>query len=236
MKNLVKMTRSAYSTARANRTLVTPNVALISDENNKVEYLPMNPASDIGIASWEGGVRKYYSLDEWNALATKPTALGVYVFTEQSQFIIHGTVGSALRWSNNENVEVPCVVTESNSDNAILDFAGKSNSQAMLDAVSGGTIEDAPVFTWASGLTFVDGSVPYVPAAGELELIRLNVEGINDCRAALNQDSLVFDGKNIWSSTQSSNRFAFAWVSNEWSSRFGNGKATGCGGIAVCAI
>lgn len=231
------MTRSAYSTARSNRTLVCPNVALITDENNKVEYLKANPTSDIGIASWEGGVRKFYSLDEWNALETKPTAIGVYVFTECAQFIIHGTfVASGKAWSNNMTVEVPGVVTEIDKNDAILDFAGKSNSQAMLDAVSGGTIGDAPVFTWASGLTFVDGSVPYVPAAGELELIRLNVEDINSCRAALNQDLLVFNGNTIWSSTQQSSRLAFACLNNSWASSFGNGKASYCGGIAVCAI
>ena len=231
------MTRSAYSTARSNRTLVCPNVALITDENNKVEYLKANPISDIGIASWEGGVRKFYSLDEWNALETKPTAIGVYVFTDQAQFVIHGTfVASGKAWSNTKTVEVPGVVTEITSANAILDFAGKSNSQAMLDAVSGGTIVDAPVFTWASGLTFVDGSVPYVPAAGELELIRLNVEDINGCRAALNQDSLDFNGKMIWSSTQQSSTLAFAWTGSGWNFSFGNGKASNCGGIAVCAI
>ena len=232
MNNLVKMTRSAYSTAKANRTLITPNVALITDEN-KVEYLPVNPTSDIGIAAYDGGVRKYYSLDEWNALATKPTALGVYVFTEQSQFIIHGTLNTSVKWSNNNTVAVPDVVTTTQNAAALLDFAGAANTQAVLDAVTGGVIEDAPLFTWARGLSFADGSTPYIPAAGELELIRLNLTDINACRATLGQDPIVFEGRNIWSSTQFAAGRAWLWASSAW---FSGGKASPFSGVAVCAL
>lgn len=232
MNNLVKMTRSAYATAKANRTLVTPNVALITDEN-KVEYLPVNPTSDIGIAAYDGGVRKYYSLDEWNALATKPTALGVYVFTEQSQFIIHGTLNTSVKWSNNTTVAVPDVVTTTQNAAALLDFAGAANTQAVLDAVTGGVIEDAPLFTWARGLSFADGSTPYIPAAGELELIRLNLTEINACRAALGQDPIVFEGRNVWSSTQYNAGNAWSWNSSSWRT---NLKSYPFFGVAVCAL
>lgn len=232
MNNLVKMTRSAYITAKSNRTLITPNVALITDEN-KVEYLPVNPTSDIGIAAYDGGVRKYYSLDEWNALATKPTALGVYVFTEQSQFIIHGTLNTSVKWSNNTTVAVPDVVTTTSNAAALLDFAGAANTQAVLDAVTGGVIEDAPLFTWARGLSFADGSTPYIPAAGELELIRLNLTEINACRAALGQDPIVFEGRNVWSSTQYNAGDAWNWGSTRWND---NRKTSAFYGVAVCAL
>ena len=233
MKNLVKMARAEYNTARSNRTLVTPNVALITDENNKVEYLKNNPTSDIGIASWEGGVRKFYSLEEWNALETKPTALGVYVFTEQSQFIIHGTLNTSVKWSNNITVAVPAVVTTTQNANAILDFAGAANTQAVLDAVTGGIIEDAPLFTWARALTFADGAEPYVPAAGQLELIRLNLAVINACRAALGQGAIVFDARNICSSTQYNANFGWGWSGSSWNRI---GKVNNTYGVAVCAL
>ena len=232
MNNLVKMTRSAYITAKSNRTLITPNVALITDEN-KVEYLPVNPTSDIGIAAYDGGVRKYYSLDEWNALATKPTALGVYVFTEQSQFIIHGTLNTSVKWSNNTTVAVPDVVTTAQSAAALLDFAGAANTQAVLDAVTGGVIEAAPLFTWARGLSFADNSIPFVPAAGQLELIRISLVTINACRAAIGQDAIVFEGKNIWSSTQYNASTAWYWYSTRWN---GGYKYDNTYGVAVCAL
>lgn len=232
MNNLVKMTRSAYITAKSNRTLITPNVALITDEN-KVEYLPVNPTSDIGIAAYDGGVRKYYSLDEWNALATKPTALGVYVFTEQSQFIIHGTLNTSVKWSNNTTVAVPDVVTTTQAAAALLDFAGAANTQAVLDAVTVGVIEDAPLFTWARGLSFADGSTPYIPAAGEFELIRLNLTEINACRAALGQDPIVFEGRNVWSSTQYNAGYAWDWYSTRWNNV---NKTNAFYGVAVCAL
>ena len=232
MNNLVKMTRSAYTTAKSNRTLITPNVALITDEN-KVEYLPMNTPSDIGIAAYDGGVRKFYSRDEWNALETKPTVLGVYVFAEQSQFIIHGTLNTSAKWSNNNTVAVPDVVTTTQSADALLDFAGAANTQAVLDAVTGGVIADAPLFTWARALTFADGAEPYVPAVGQLELIRLNLAEINACRIAIGQDSIVFDNGSIWASTQYSTGRAWFWSRSYWYNDSKNGSRVV---VAVCAL
>lgn len=203
MKNLVKMTRSAYSTARANRTLVTPNVALISDEVGKIEYTPFLPTSDIGIASWENGVRKFYSLEEWNALETKPTALGVYVFAEDAQFIIFRSEfqNTSYKWSTTEILVEGCASANDLSA-AKLDYAGAANTQAVIDALNRNELADAPMFTYARGLSPADGSTPYVPALGELELIKLNATQINQCRGALSLANI--DTSNIaFCSTQS---------------------------------
>lgn len=191
MNNLVKMTRSEYTTAKANRTLVCPNVALISDEYQKVEYIAQNPPSDIGICAWEDGHRTFYSPAQWEELETKPTALGVYVFTEQTQFIIHGTTASNIKWSNTFAL-VEGVVTTTNQAAALQDFDGKSNTQAILDAVTAGTIADAPAATWAHALTFADGAECFLPSAGQLEVIRININAINSCRAAVSQSSLSY--------------------------------------------
>lgn len=230
--NLVKMTRSAYNTAKANRTLITPNVALISDEGS-VEFLPINPVSDIGIASYESGQKKYYSLAQWNALEEKPTAVGVYVFTENAQFVIHGTINTGVKWSDNTSVVVDGCTFTTQQAQALLDFAGAANSQAVLDAVSGGDIANAPLFSWAAGLSFASGVTPYIPSAGELELIRLNLTEINACRAALSQDPIVFEGKYIWSSTQYNASLAWRWYSSSW---YYNGKTDTSYGLAVGAL
>lgn len=227
------MTRADYTSARNNRTLVTPNVALITNENNKLEYLAQNPASDVGIQSLESGVKKYYSLEEWNALENKPTALGVYVFTEQAQFKIHGTLTTSQKWSNNTTVVVTGVTTTTNSATALLDFAGAANTQAVIDAVDNETIADAPLFAWARGLSFADGATPYIPATGELELIRLNLAAINACRAALGQDAIVFEGKYLWSSTQYNAANAWVWYSTHWDH---NNKNASYNGVAVSAL
>jgi len=229
MNNLVKMTRSAYSTAKTNRTLVCPNVALISDEN-KVEFLPMNPTSDIGIAAYENGLRTYYSLEEWNALTTKPTAIGVYMFTEQSQFVIHGTILSG-KWSDTTEVAVDGVTTTTST--ALLDFKGKENTDAVIGAVSGGDITNAPIFTSARALTCADANAVFsVAAAGQVELMRLNATAINACRTALSQTTINF-GSNVWSSTQYSASHAWFWHGSFWDII---AKFYSFSGVAVAAI
>lgn len=220
MKNLVKMTRSAYSTARSNRTLVCPNVALITDENNKVEYLKMNPTTDIGIASWEGGVRKFYSLHEWNALATKPTALGVYVFTEDAQFIIHGTANvEQAAMKPDGYLTISGLDAKPNLSDALLDFNGQTNSQLILTALANGAMTSAPAFTWADELATADGSRPYIPSLGELSLIYQNRDEINTLRGFLNQAAICDESKQwksrYWSSTLTDNQNSALWSNQD---------------------
>lgn len=220
MKNLVKMTRSAYNTARSNRTLVCPNVALITDENNRVEYLKMNPTTDIGIASWEGGVRKFYSLDEWNALATKPTALGVYVFTEDAQFIIHGTANvEQAAMKPDTSFTISGLDAKPNLSDALLDFNGQTNSQLILVALANGAMTSAPAFTWADELATADSSRPYIPSLGELSLIYQNRDEINMLRGLLNQDPICDEPKlwksRYWSSTLRDNPNFGLWCNRD---------------------
>lgn len=233
MNNLVKMTRAEYTTAKANRTLVCPNVALISDENGHCEFLPNNPTSDIGIAALENGQRTFYSLAEWNALETKPTALGTYVFTSDTQFILHGTIGSSLKYLDTTTVAVEGVTTTTSSASALQDFAGAANTQALLDAVTAGIITNAQAASWASGLTLADNAGCYLLAAGQVELVSLNLEAINNCRAALGQSEIVFTGKYIWSSTQYNASYAWGWYTSYWNSLGKNGSYLALAGAAL---
>lgn len=231
MRNLIKTTRSAYTTAKSNRTLICPNVAMITDENNKIEYLANNPSADIGIASWEGGVRKFYSLAEWNALETKPTALGVYVFTEDSQFIIHASSGANMYKYTDTEYLIPGVSAKS----GLNDFAGKTNTAAILDALNNELIANAPAAVWANGLSFEDGTAAYVAAAGQVNLIGLNLTDINNCRTALSQSTFTFaNGKTWYTSTQANASQAYVWFNG--SGYFNRPKSTSSSQFALCDI
>jgi len=229
MNNLVKMTRSAYTTAKNTLTLVCPNVAYISDED-KVEFLRVNPEVGVGIKA-VGGL--CYTLEEWNALETKPTAVGVYVRHANGGFVIHGTQNTSVKWSSDQSVQIAGVTTTNNQTTALLDMAGWDNTQAVLAAKTAGDIADCPLFDWARGLSFADSSQGYVPSMGELNMIKENLASVNLCRAALSQTEIVFSGRNIWTSTQYSASHSWFWFSSYW---YNYTKGNNYYGVAVCAL
>lgn len=199
-KNIIQMTRAEYTAAKNNRTLICPNVCKITDENNHTEKLMANPIVDIGIAALVNGVTTYYSREEWEALEVKPTDIGTYVTTSDGILVLHPTILTNQRWSNNTSVYVPGCFANGSAALAKLDLAGYENTEAVLAAVQAGTIEDAPAFTAARALTFANGATPFIPAAGQWDVIYNNMTEINACRAALGQTLITFGA--FWSSSQ----------------------------------
>jgi len=221
---ICKMTRANYTTAKNNRTLLCPNTCLISDEN-KVEHLYTNPQSDIGIIAKEGAKYLYYTAEQWIALSEKPTALGVYVFTENGMLVLHGTVNNVAKWSDNTTVLVPgCSIDQ-------LAWDGEANSIAVLAAVANQTIVNAPVFTWANGLT-IDGHNCFIPSKAQFESIRLNIIDINTCRTAIGQAAIAINN-NYWTSTQYTAANSWLWTNTYWNA---NAKNYSGRALAVAAL
>lgn len=216
MKNLVKMTRAEYTAAVANRTLVCPNVALITNEARKVEYLYSYATADIGIAAYEGGVVKYYSVEQWEALDVKPTVMGVYVFFAGRARIIHNDILTATLWAQ-PDIPVPgCFLSRSQAA-ALLDMEGWVNTAAVNAAYEGGTITALGIFAQVNAKTFADGGKGYLPAAGELDTLVLNQEAINAARLACGQAAINF-ATTIWSSSQEVGDRSWRWSSTSWTS------------------
>lgn len=227
---LPKMTRAEYTTAKNNRTLLCPNTCLISDEG-KVEFLFSNPKVDIGIAAWDGSKVLYYSVEEWNALETQPIAMGAYCATENGVVCLHGTIASQ-KWSDNASVIVPGCFCDGDATRSLLDFGGEANTDAVLAAVANGTIENAPLFTWAHGLAFANGKTGFVPAKGQLETLRQNAMQINACRTAIGQTAINF-ASYIWTSSQTSANASWLWTSTVWNYYY---KTNSSLGLALCAL
>lgn len=224
-------TLAEYEAEKEALTLATPNVSLIKNPY-QVKYLQNNPPIGVGIAALVDGVRQFFTYAQWDALTVKPTVIGVYVKTPDAGFIIHPTAASNQKWSNNTTVVVPGVTTTTNQAQALLDFNGKDNTDAVLAAVEAGTIEDAPAFTWVRQQVFADGSTPYLWAAGELNIFLNNADAINQCLTLVG-GTTINKGSNIWSSTQYAAVSAWHWYSTLWSINYKN-YSFGC--RALCKI
>ena len=105
------------------------------------------------------------------------------------------------QWSSNASVIVPGVPTTSDRATAQLDVNGKANTEAILAAVTAGTIADAPAAQYCAGVTFADGQQGYLPAAGELQAWFDNKTAFNACMDAIGGDQL--NTNSSWTSTQS---------------------------------
>ena len=107
-------------------------------------------------------------------------------------------------WSNTETI-VPGVAIANSTTDAPLDLKGKANTEAILAAVTNGTLADAPAAQYCAGVTFANGKQGYLPAAGELQAWNDNKNAINACMTAIGAKKVYDTGTDctMWSSTQS---------------------------------
>ena len=232
MKEIIGMTRAEYEAAKAARTLVCPNTCDIIDEVKKIEFLYANPLVDIGISAFDNGVRKFYSCDEYDAMEVKPTDGIVYIATGNEILGIMPNVNNSCQWTPERELVPGCFINGILAQ-ALLDFAGQANSDAVLAYLADGQLSAAPVFTWANSQVTPDGKVGFVPALGQLDVIALNHADVDYGRGLLNQP-LVFNDNNAW---WSSSQFAFygAWHRSAVAVD-GRDKNYTRGGLAVCAL
>lgn len=102
---------------------------------------------------------------------------------------------------------MPGVTTTEDDAAAKLDVNGKANTEAILAAVTAGTIADAPAAQYCAGVTFVNGQQGYLPAAGELQAWYDNKTAVDVCMDAIGGDQGLT--KYPWSSTQNTDDYAW---------------------------
>lgn len=206
-------TNAEYESAE----LVKPNVSYV-EENKVVFYIPKSeePAGAPVGASIYGLDGKFYSVSEWTAAGkSNSDAVGVAVSNGDHSFVIHPTAEqTSTKWSSNTSVKIDGVFTTSDRATAESDYAGESNTAAILAAVQAGTIADAPAAAYAAGITFADGRTGYLPSAGELTLAYTVLSDINSCLTAIGGTQFDMSGKYYWSSTQYSAFHAWNWHYN----------------------
>lgn len=154
------------------------------------------------------------------------TVKGVVLKTDNICICIHKTEGSSKEWSTNTAIQIAGVTTTTRKNTAKKDYTGKANTDA---AIASGWADTA--FKFATAL----GSEWYLPACGEMEEIRLNVDNINTAMDRIGGTQLNFSNKNYWSSTQYSKNSAWQWYSGvrDWID-YTKGGIDSC--RAVCAF
>lgn len=233
MKHLkIFKTDAEYNSA----TLELPNVSYIENDGEIIytskTVVPTPPpvvTAPVG-ASIYGLDGEFYSAEEWTASGKNNTdAVGVAFSDGEHSFLMHPDIGECS-WSSS-NVTVSGVTTieeqEWESDAVFNDFAGKSNTEAILAAVQNGTIVDAPAAQYATSATFLDGRKGYLPSAGELNVItksEASLRQVNDCYIALGKSNTLSPGDpeglnnvSIWTSTQYSSDEAHYYMTGaDW--------------------
>ena len=197
--------------------VTTLNVLGFDEDEESVDFgASLVPAAGVKIQHVDGTL---YTADEWTAAESAATvtddqANGIMVSNGNHAFVIHPTAKQeSTLWSSNRSVQIDGVFTTSDRAAAESDFAGESNTAAILAAVQAGTIEDAPAAQYAASITFANGKTGYLPSAGELTLAYSLLSDINICMTAIGGTEFDMNNKYYWSSTQYSAYYAWNWCS-----------------------
>lgn len=168
------------------------------------------PPPEVSILGTDGA---FYTAEAWTFSGkSSEDAVGVAVNKNGHSFVIHPTAEQAsTAWSSNTSVQIDGVFTTTDRATVESDFAGESNTAAILAAVQAGTIADAPAAQYAAGITFANGKTGYLPSAGELTLAYTVLDDINSCLTAIGGTQFDMGNKFYWSSSQCSAYNAWNW-------------------------
>lgn len=175
------------------------------DKENRVLSFTLLPFQ----GSIEEGI---YILDTDNNLATRSNwdvsnnnkAVGVAVITNKSQFIV-GKEESATRWAS-QSILVNDIVTSTNKNVALQDFAGESNTNKISSQL-GST--NTPAVNYCREFTFRNGKKGYLGSLGEWQEVYNNKQEVNLCMNLIGGTSINNSVAN-WTSTQYSS--GSAWI------------------------
>ena len=144
--------------------------------------------------------------DDWNT-ANNGKAVGVYVGTEKSKFVIsptYPTSGSGSIWGNNDMI-IPEIATTENVNIARKDYAGEENTNKIISKL-GATSQTAA--TYCRNYTFKNGKKGYLWSLGEACDAFNNIDAIKVALQKIGGDAIKLS--DHWTSTQYS--VYYAWV------------------------
>lgn len=197
------------------RFIVADDVRYTIEFGNVEGYKAPLPYTEIAIAGTQRNVDVVYYLfntgvyigytdgtfSPYNELVPGKTVKGVVLKTDDISICIHKTEGAAQNWGPMKYLIEGGTIAYY-STGAKKDFAGKKNTDAIIAFGGAGT-----AFTFARNL----GSEWYLPAAGEMEQIRLNRSNINTALGLIGGSIVDFINKGYWSSTQYENTYNYGF-------------------------
>ena len=157
-------------------------------------------------------------------------AVGVYVGTENSKFVIAPTYDGEKAWALNETI-ISGIVTTTDLGTAWKDYAGKSNTDKIIAQLGKGK---APAAEYCRNYTFKNGKKGYLWSSGEAKDASKNMAAIDAAMSKIG-GTAISTNFFYWTSTQMSNYNAWAM---DW--RYGDtdaySKYSSHGVRAVCAL
>jgi hypothetical protein len=152
----------------------------------------------------------HFTLSENWDTANNSKVVGVYVGTENSKFIIALTSpDETYYWG--DTVQVSGIVTSTNKENAIKDYAGKLNTEKIIARLGTGAAA-----AYCRNYIFKNGNTGYLWSLGEAKDASNNISKINEAFAIIG--STEFVGGLYWTSTQGD--IDNAWALNVLNNRF----------------
>lgn len=146
------------------------------------------------------------TVSPYDTLNPEKTPDGVSLVNDDVSFIMLPVEGTSKIWSDNKTTEISGVTTTNNMDAAMVDYAGETNTAAVIASGLAG-----------NAFTFATENNGYLPSCGEMEQARLNETNINVAMNLIGGTALNF-GRSYWASTQASASGAWEWNGTKWGS------------------
>ena len=149
------------------------------------------------------------TVNNWDT-ANNSKAVGVYVGTENSKFIIAPTGDNETRQWGGYGTTISGIVTSSDSTTAKKDYAGETNTDKIIAQLGTG---NAPAAEYCRNYTFKNGKKGYLWSLGEAQDAYNNKAAIDAAMRKIGGTAITKDNY-LWTSTQYSSDIA--WIL-DWS-------------------
>ena len=179
---------------------VKPNVVLVGDTRSVLYNV--KALSGVMIHHIDGSL---YTTDEWTAGGfANSEANGVAVIDDRASFVLPKTQLGNKKWSS-ELTTIENIVTSTNKEIAKEDYNGRSNTEQISSQLADSLASSCINFV------FPNGEHGYLPALGELLVMRDYISTINEVLSLVGGTLIKIDEySSYWSSTQGS--MYSAWV------------------------
>ena len=144
------------------------------------------------------------TVNNWDT-ANNSKAVGVYVGTENSKFVIAPTYNSGKKQWGGNGTTISGIVTSTDSVKAKKDYAGELNTDKIVAQLG---IGNAPAAEYCRSLTFKNGKKGYLWSLGEALDAYNNKAAIDAAMSKIGGTAITTDDY-LWTSTQYSSDYAW---------------------------
>jgi len=150
-----------------------------------------------------------------NWASSGKVAVGVALISDNCRFVVAPDQSDISQWGGSGTL-ISGITTTSSQAAAILDFAGKENTDKIISQLGNG---NAPAIEYCRNYQFKNGKAGYMGSAGEWNELYKNKSEVNLCMSAIGGVAInAASGKYHYTSTQVSTTtvWGMQWYNNAW--------------------